>query len=74
MGIFESGNTPEGISDLSGNVWEWCLELYERGSLCRVLRGGGWDDSEQYCRSAYRSGNGTEFRSDYVGFRLVFVL
>jgi formylglycine-generating enzyme required for sulfatase activity/predicted MPP superfamily phosphohydrolase/archaellum biogenesis ATPase FlaH len=24
-GIFEKGNTPDGVCDLSGNVWEWTL-------------------------------------------------
>ena len=28
MGIFPKGNTPEGISDLSGNVWEWTCSDY----------------------------------------------
>jgi formylglycine-generating enzyme required for sulfatase activity len=46
---FPAGNTPEGISDLAGNVWEWtssvpCTypahECAETGE--RVIRGGGW--------------------------------
>ncbi len=28
VGIFKEGNTPDGISDLSGNVWEWTLSDY----------------------------------------------
>jgi formylglycine-generating enzyme required for sulfatase activity/archaellum biogenesis ATPase FlaH len=28
VGIFKSGNTPEGVSDLSGNVWEWTASDY----------------------------------------------
>lgn len=28
VGIFKEGNTPEGIFDLSGNVWEWTLSDY----------------------------------------------
>ena len=46
---FPAGNTPEGISDLAGNVWEWtsslpctypAQECAETGE--RVIRGGGW--------------------------------
>ena len=28
VGIFKGGNTPDGISDLSGNVWEWTTSDY----------------------------------------------
>ena len=73
VGIFKSGNTPEGISDLSGNVWEWCMDWYDKNRSYRVLRGGSWYDGEQNCRSAYRSCSRPDDRSNGIGFRLVFV-
>lgn len=44
----------------------------ENGSY-RVLRGGGWYDDAQCCRSAYRRSGTPDCRFDYIGFRLVFV-
>ncbi len=29
VGIFKGGNTPDGISDLAGNVWEWTCSDYK---------------------------------------------
>ena len=44
----------------------------ETGSR-RVLRGGYWDSYAWGCRSAYRDYGTPDYRSSYVGFRLVFV-
>ena len=47
VGLYPQGNSRQGASDLSCNVWEWCLNGYEEsknmqtsGTFQRVVRGG----------------------------------
>ncbi len=72
-----------GFYDMHGNVWEWCNDwygAYPGGSVTdpsgpasgdsRVLRGGCWNDSARYCRSANRSRINPGYRDGGSGFRL----
>ena len=72
-----------GIYDMSGNVWEWCYDLYgnyEKGEVenpqvaktdsRRVIRGGSWGNTADSCRVAQRGSNGAGNRSDYDGCRI----
>lgn len=39
----------------------------------RVIRGGSWNSSAQYCRSTARLGSGPDYRYNFLGFRLAAV-
>jgi formylglycine-generating enzyme required for sulfatase activity len=71
------GDSFFGVVDMSGNVWEWCLTIYESGRSdtygegARVLRGGAWYFSDtDYFRTANRDRNFPIDRYDNIGFRL----
>ncbi len=74
------------IYDMSGNVWEWCEDVWhdnykgapQDGSAWlsggdqarRVVRGGSWLDYVDGCRVSYRSYYVADIRYYDLGFRL----
>jgi len=75
--------TPEGVFDLSGNVWEWTSSYYGKIYLHdpknprfpipganMILRGGAWNrDIERIFQVAYRYADLPELQYDSVGVR-----
>ncbi len=62
-----------GLYDMAGNVFEWTDSWYDSSRSSRVLRGGFWNYSAEFCRSAHRIYSPPGHRASTVGFRLVFV-
>ena len=76
-----------GLYDMSGNAFEWCMDKYgddyyanspkknPKGAAegdKRIVRGGGWNLSSNFCSVAFRYGSKfTGELYEYFGFRVV---
>jgi formylglycine-generating enzyme required for sulfatase activity len=62
-----AGDSPDGISDLAGNVREWTSTGTRRE---KVIRGGSWGDSlESFLAAGFRGFNAPVERNELTGFR-----
>jgi formylglycine-generating enzyme required for sulfatase activity len=86
VGVFPGGDTSEGVADLCGNTWDWTSSAYqpypyrftpEREDPARtdvqyrVVRGGSWNNGQNFARAVVRDGYDPVVRYANFGFRVV---
>lgn len=81
--MYEEGQTPDGVLDMAGNVYEWTLDPFApydpelRGQAIetdeprRAVRGGCWHSGPKDLRTSHRTGLFPDARLNTVGFRCV---
>ena len=77
---------PWGLYDMSGNVWEYCSDRFDRNYYSnspvqdpqgpsvgdsRIIRGGCWTNGPEYLGSCVRVGTRTNTGGNDTGFRVV---
>ena len=70
VGMYDKVESPYGVSEMEGNVWEWCEDRYDANRDSRVLRGGSWGSSPLNLRSANRDDDLPGARYYGIGFRI----
>jgi formylglycine-generating enzyme required for sulfatase activity len=78
VGCYPQGTSAQGVEDLSGTVFEWCQNEYERpevtelgGDRRRVVRGGSWFAVPALARAAFRARGELRYLGGDVGVRVL---
>lgn len=84
VGSYPEGDSPYGVLDMAGNVWEWVLDWYDwdyyqslpnrnpngpENGTYRVLRGGSWRNESDLLRTTYRLPRFPTRSTNRFGFR-----
>jgi formylglycine-generating enzyme required for sulfatase activity len=84
VGSFKAGDSPYGVSDMAGNVWEWVADWFDANyyrssparnppgpahGVAKSLRGAGWTYDGVVARAADRNRDDPTTQINSFGFR-----
>ena len=84
VGSYEAGQSPYGVHDMAGNVFEWVADWYDpryyakspgqnpkgpKSGSRKVVRGSGWQSEAPTVRIFTRFGSDPKERNESTGFR-----
>ncbi len=73
VGLYPRGQSPYGVHDMAGNVFEWTQTVFRPNTQRFTLKSCSWDDNPGFCRAAARHGRPKASRHILIGFRCVSV-
>jgi formylglycine-generating enzyme required for sulfatase activity len=71
VGQYPQGQSPYGVLDMAGQVFEWTATPVQLDPPRFIVKGGSWDDLPGVTRAAARHARPAELKHILIGFRCV---